>query len=164
MDLATGCYAHACGRFPNNLELMMGLFNCYVCEYSFMKQQQVGLFAGDEHFCVIISFYLSFSYVLLYDRQPSKCTSLPEKKGSYFGQFVLVASSYRYGHRLSSFYLAVWCSVAYSCEDILQVLCDRSGEKLLLLPEGLLKLIASHITVSRLNPLTVCAGANCIQF
>lgn len=44
MDLATGCYAHACGRFPNNLELMMGLFNCYVREYSFVKQQQVGLF------------------------------------------------------------------------------------------------------------------------
>lgn len=47
MDLATSCYAHACGKFPNNLELMMGLFNCYVREYSFVKQQQVGL--SDEH-------------------------------------------------------------------------------------------------------------------
>lgn len=37
------------------------------------------------------------------------------------------------------------CSVAYSCEDLLQVLCDKSGEKLLLLAEGLLKKhIASH--------------------
>ena len=93
-------------------------------------------------FVLLYLFIFSFSFVLLYDRQPSKCTSLPEKKSSYFGQFV--ASSYRYGHRLSSFSLAVWCSVAYSCEDILQVLCDKSGEKLLLLAEGLLKHIASH--------------------
>ncbi|KAF3529207.1 hypothetical protein DY000_02037735 [Brassica cretica] len=108
VDLATGCYAHACGRFPNNLELMMGLFNCYVREYSFMKQQQpikMYKLAGEERFLL-------------------------------------------------------WAV----CSIKLQVLCDRSGEKLLLLPEGLLKLIASHITVSRLNPLTVCAGANCIQF
>lgn len=42
VELATGCYEHACGKFPNNLELMMGLFNCYVREYSFVKQQQVG--------------------------------------------------------------------------------------------------------------------------
>lgn len=42
MDLATSCYEYACGKFPNNLELMMGLFNCYVREYSFVKQQQVG--------------------------------------------------------------------------------------------------------------------------
>uniref|UniRef100_A0A0D3A502 Uncharacterized protein n=1 Tax=Brassica oleracea var. oleracea TaxID=109376 RepID=A0A0D3A502_BRAOL len=109
VDLATGCYAHACGRFPNNLELMMGLFNCYVREYSFMKQQQTAIkmykLAGEERFLL-------------------------------------------------------WAV----CSIKLQVLCDRSGEKLLLLPEGLLKLIASHITVSRLNPLTVCAGANCIQF
>ena len=39
--MATGCYEYACGKFPNNLELMMGLFNCYVREYSFVKQQQV---------------------------------------------------------------------------------------------------------------------------
>ncbi|KAH0901858.1 hypothetical protein HID58_041361 [Brassica napus] len=95
--------------FPNNLELMMGLFNCYVREYSFMKQQQTAIkmykLAGEERFLL-------------------------------------------------------WAV----CSIKLQVLCDRSGEKLLLLPEGLLKLIASHITVSRLNPLTVCAGANCIQF
>lgn len=46
VDLATSCYAHACGKFPNNLELMMGLFNCYVREYSFVRQQQVGLSFG----------------------------------------------------------------------------------------------------------------------
>ncbi|KAK1271734.1 hypothetical protein QJS04_geneDACA005943 [Acorus gramineus] len=45
MDLATSCYEYACGKFLNNLELMMGLFNCYVREYSFVKQQQV-LFSG----------------------------------------------------------------------------------------------------------------------
>jgi len=41
VDLATECYEHACSKFPGNLELMMGLFNCYVREYSFVKQQQV---------------------------------------------------------------------------------------------------------------------------
>ncbi|RVX22703.1 N-terminal acetyltransferase B complex auxiliary subunit NAA25 [Vitis vinifera] len=35
------CYEYACGKFLNNLEIMMGLFNCYVREYSFVKQQQV---------------------------------------------------------------------------------------------------------------------------
>ncbi|XP_039042978.1 N-terminal acetyltransferase B complex auxiliary subunit NAA25-like isoform X4 [Hibiscus syriacus] len=59
LELATSCYEHACGKFPNNLELMMGLFNCYVGEYSFVMQQQ-----------------------------PSKCTSSLAKKGSYSGQFV----------------------------------------------------------------------------
>lgn len=41
VELATECYEHACGKFPNKMELMMGLFNCYVREYSFVKQQQV---------------------------------------------------------------------------------------------------------------------------
>ena len=41
VDLATSCYEYACGKFLNNLEIMMGLFNCYVREYSFVKQQQV---------------------------------------------------------------------------------------------------------------------------
>ncbi|GMP84127.1 hypothetical protein CsSME_00037772 [Camellia sinensis var. sinensis] len=39
LDMATSCYEYACGKIPNNLELMMGLFNCYVREYSFVKQQ-----------------------------------------------------------------------------------------------------------------------------
>ncbi|KAJ0266795.1 N-terminal acetyltransferase B complex auxiliary subunit NAA25 [Hirschfeldia incana] len=90
LELATGCYAHACGRFPNNLELMMGLFNCYVREYSFVKQQQTAIkmykLAGEERFLL-------------------------------------------------------WAV----CSIQLQVLCDKSGEKLLLLAEGLLKKhIASH--------------------
>ncbi|CAF1768061.1 hypothetical protein HID58_088209 [Brassica napus] len=90
LALATGCYAHACGRFPNNLELMMGLFNCYVREYSFVKQQQTAIkmykLAGEERFLL-------------------------------------------------------WAV----CSIQLQVLCDKSGEKLLLLAEGLLKKhIASH--------------------
>uniref|UniRef100_A0A0A0KE06 Uncharacterized protein n=1 Tax=Cucumis sativus TaxID=3659 RepID=A0A0A0KE06_CUCSA len=41
MDLATSCYEYACGKFPNHLDLMTGLFNCYLREYSFVKQQQV---------------------------------------------------------------------------------------------------------------------------
>ena len=44
MDLATTCYEYACGKYPNNMDHMMGLFNCYVREYSFVKQQQVGAF------------------------------------------------------------------------------------------------------------------------
>ncbi|KAF7833806.1 N-terminal acetyltransferase B complex auxiliary subunit NAA25 [Senna tora] len=54
LDLATGCYEHACSKFPNNLELMMGLFNCYVREYSFVKQQQTAIkmykLVGEERF------------------------------------------------------------------------------------------------------------------
>ncbi|KAL9267974.1 N-terminal acetyltransferase B complex auxiliary subunit NAA25-like protein [Drosera capensis] len=43
LDLATSCYEFACGKFPTNLELMMGLFNCYVREYSYVKQQQTAI-------------------------------------------------------------------------------------------------------------------------
>ncbi|KAK7289895.1 hypothetical protein RIF29_03918 [Crotalaria pallida] len=54
LDLATSCYEHACGKFPSNLELMMGLFNCYVREYSFVKQQQTAIkmykLVGEERF------------------------------------------------------------------------------------------------------------------
>lgn len=54
LDLATSCYEFACGKFPNNLELMMGLFNCYVREYSFVKQQQTAIkmykVVGEERF------------------------------------------------------------------------------------------------------------------
>ncbi|GLU02595.1 hypothetical protein SLE2022_198400 [Rubroshorea leprosula] len=54
LDLATACYEHACGKFPNNLELMMGLFNCHVREYSFVKQQQTAIkmykLVGEERF------------------------------------------------------------------------------------------------------------------
>ncbi|XP_021909820.1 N-terminal acetyltransferase B complex auxiliary subunit NAA25 [Carica papaya] len=54
LELATSCYEHACGKFPNNLELLMGLFNCYVREYSFVKQQQTAIkmykLVGEERF------------------------------------------------------------------------------------------------------------------
>ncbi|KAL4588169.1 hypothetical protein LXL04_001050 [Taraxacum kok-saghyz] len=54
LDMATSCYEYACGKFSNNLELMMGLFNCYVREYSFVKQQQIAIkmykIAGEERF------------------------------------------------------------------------------------------------------------------
>lgn len=41
VDLATSLYDYACNKIPNNMELMMGLFNCYVREYAYVKQQQV---------------------------------------------------------------------------------------------------------------------------
>ncbi|XP_071917307.1 N-terminal acetyltransferase B complex auxiliary subunit NAA25 isoform X3 [Coffea arabica] len=54
LDMATSCYEYACGKFPNSLELMMGLFNCYVREYSFVKQQQIAIkmykVVGEERF------------------------------------------------------------------------------------------------------------------
>ncbi|XP_047259245.1 N-terminal acetyltransferase B complex auxiliary subunit NAA25-like [Capsicum annuum] len=54
LDIATSCYEYACGKFPNNLDLMMGLFNCYVREYSFVKQQQIAIkmykIVGEERF------------------------------------------------------------------------------------------------------------------
>uniref|UniRef100_A0A0D9WFC3 Uncharacterized protein n=1 Tax=Leersia perrieri TaxID=77586 RepID=A0A0D9WFC3_9ORYZ len=43
LDLATSCYEYACTKYPNNLELMMGLFNCYVREYSYVRQQQTAI-------------------------------------------------------------------------------------------------------------------------
>ncbi|XP_023512979.1 N-terminal acetyltransferase B complex auxiliary subunit NAA25-like isoform X1 [Cucurbita pepo subsp. pepo] len=54
MDFATSCYEYACGKFPNHLDLMMGLFNCYVRENLFVKQQQTAIkmykLAGEERF------------------------------------------------------------------------------------------------------------------
>lgn len=54
LDMATSCYEYACGKFPTNLDLMMGLFNCYVREYSFVKQQQIAIkmykIVGEERF------------------------------------------------------------------------------------------------------------------
>lgn len=54
LDLATSLYDYACSRIPNNLELMMGLFNCYVREYSYVKQQQTAIkmykLVGEERF------------------------------------------------------------------------------------------------------------------
>ncbi|KAK8970749.1 hypothetical protein KSP40_PGU021957 [Platanthera guangdongensis] len=53
MDLATSCYEHACGKFPSK-EILMGLFDCYVREYSFVKQQQTAIklykIAAEERF------------------------------------------------------------------------------------------------------------------
>ncbi|KAH9662101.1 N-terminal acetyltransferase B complex auxiliary subunit NAA25 [Citrus sinensis] len=54
LDLATSCYEYACGKYHNNMDHMMGLFNCYVREYSFVKQQQTAIkmykHAGEERF------------------------------------------------------------------------------------------------------------------
>lgn len=45
LKLATSCYEYACAKdkLSNNLELLTGLFNCYVNEYSFFKQQQTAM-------------------------------------------------------------------------------------------------------------------------
>ncbi|XP_049406545.1 N-terminal acetyltransferase B complex auxiliary subunit NAA25 isoform X2 [Solanum stenotomum] len=54
LDMATSCYEYAYAKFPNNLDLMMGLFNCYVRQYSFVKQQQIAIkmykIAAEERF------------------------------------------------------------------------------------------------------------------
>lgn len=54
LEQATSSYEHACSKNPNNLELMMGLFNCYVREYSYLKQQQTAMkmhkLFGEERF------------------------------------------------------------------------------------------------------------------
>ncbi|XP_074301820.1 N-terminal acetyltransferase B complex auxiliary subunit NAA25-like isoform X1 [Silene latifolia] len=54
LDLATSLYDYACAKIPNNLELMMGLFNCYVREYAYVKQQQTAIkmykLVGEERF------------------------------------------------------------------------------------------------------------------
>ncbi|KAK4731442.1 hypothetical protein R3W88_024430 [Solanum pinnatisectum] len=54
LDMATSCYEYAYAKFPNNLDLMMGLFNCYVRQYSFVKQQQMAIkmykIAAEERF------------------------------------------------------------------------------------------------------------------
>ncbi|KAH9624384.1 hypothetical protein KSS87_011895 [Heliosperma pusillum] len=54
LDLATSLYDYACAKIPNNLELMMGLFNCYVRQYAYVKQQQTAIkmykLVGEERF------------------------------------------------------------------------------------------------------------------
>lgn len=68
LDLATSCYEYACTKYPNNLELMMGLFNCYVREYSYVKQQQTAIrmykTVGEERFLLwaVCSIQLQFYF------------------------------------------------------------------------------------------------------
>ncbi|KAJ3676463.1 hypothetical protein LUZ60_003875 [Juncus effusus] len=54
LDLGTSCYEQACTKYLNNLEIMMGLFNCHVREYSYVKQQQTAIkmykAVGEERF------------------------------------------------------------------------------------------------------------------
>lgn len=123
MDLATSCYEHACSKFPNNLELMMGLFNCYVREYSFVKQQQVCnlycFFAWsslpfNNIYCYIIcgQYNIARTYFLI-GRQLSKCTNLLEKKGFCFGQSV--ASNYRFFSLLYTSIVCLSSFVSFLC-------------------------------------------------
>ncbi|KAJ4779209.1 hypothetical protein LUZ62_063466 [Rhynchospora pubera] len=68
LDLATSCYEHACNKYINNLEIMMGLFNCYVREYSYVKQQQTAIkmykAVGEERFLMwaVCSIQLQVNY------------------------------------------------------------------------------------------------------
>lgn len=106
VDLATECYEHACGKFPNKMELMMGLFNCYVREYSFVKQQQVCCFllSGGLIFCLFnLCHYMFVIFCFLICRQLSKCTSSLVKKNIFFGLFA--ASTYRFSSLVFSLYL-----------------------------------------------------------
>ncbi|KAL3691655.1 hypothetical protein R1sor_005306 [Riccia sorocarpa] len=51
---ATLCYEYACSVMPNNLEVLMALFKCYVREYLYVKQQQTAMklyrLVGEERF------------------------------------------------------------------------------------------------------------------
>ncbi|KAL2622376.1 hypothetical protein R1flu_002581 [Riccia fluitans] len=53
-DQATLCYEYACSVMPNNLEMLMALFKCYVREYVYIKQQQTAMklyrLVGEERF------------------------------------------------------------------------------------------------------------------
>ncbi|GAB4860256.1 hypothetical protein Ancab_011737 [Ancistrocladus abbreviatus] len=80
LDLATNCYEYACGKFPNNLELMMGLFNCYVREYSYVKQQQTAIkmykLVGEERF--LLWAVCSIQLQVFYGHGGEKLLSLAE--------------------------------------------------------------------------------------
>ena len=68
---------------------MMGLFNCYVREYSYVKQQQVQWY----FYCYFVPIPLDILFLCLPSlpdiicRQLSKCTKLWGKRGFCFGQF-----------------------------------------------------------------------------
>ena len=67
----------------------MGLFNCYVREYSYVKQQQVQWY----FYCYFVPIPLDILFLCLPSlpdiicRQLSKCTKLWGKRGFCFGQF-----------------------------------------------------------------------------
>lgn len=54
LDLITQCYEHATDKNPRNFDLLTCLFNCYVRQYTFIKQQQVAMklykLFGDEKY------------------------------------------------------------------------------------------------------------------
>lgn len=129
MDLATSCYEHACAKYPNNLEIMMGLFNCYVREYSYVKQQQVHG-AHDAAFLLLIFILFSIQYVnkvlLLFvswnsDRSLSKCTRLWVKKGFCSGQFAVFNFRFCYSFlpNLSIVGVSVWLCGCISSLNLL---------------------------------------------
>ncbi|KAF8402561.1 hypothetical protein HHK36_010647 [Tetracentron sinense] len=132
LDLATSCYEFACGKFPNNLELMMGLFNCYVREYSFVKQQQTAIkmykVVGEERFLLwaVCSIQLQMVYC---HGKPTIALSNGHKDKTKWEDWM------------------AWITWIYGSVTE-EVLCGDGEDKLLLLAEGLLK---KHITSHSLH-------------
>ncbi|KAA3489485.1 Phagocyte signaling-impaired [Gossypium australe] len=160
LELATSCYEHACGKFPNNLELMMGLFNCYVREYSFVKQQQTAIkmykLVGEERFLLwaVCSIQLQAlrnqQSAMEYEHFP--CLEL--KTNCHLFSVVgllqkLAVTIPKIGSNLLMVALAQQSDLVSGLKMLQpfckEVLCGNGGEKLLLLAEGLLKKhVASH--------------------
>ncbi|KAL9320101.1 hypothetical protein ACSQ67_011940 [Phaseolus vulgaris] len=136
LDLATECYEHACSKFPGNLELMMGLFNCYVREYSFVKQQQVCICMCECLFMFYILFVFTTYDLLLSNWQ----TAIKMYKLVGEERFLLWA--------VCSIQLQIDIAADCSSSTVdlwFQVLCGGGENKLLFLAEGLLKKhVASH--------------------
>lgn len=178
VDLATSCYEHACGKYANNLELMMGLFSCYVREYSYVKQQQVCEHIRNENnfpFSPIIYFshetdYVSFSSCGC-GRQPLKCTKLWVKKGFCFGLFAAFSCRF-YCHILFSsfflFHLVIYfpddfLSDAIYCELVVNISVSASVRCLAVM------LVTNYCPLQRLYsrsmlPPTVCMNQTVFFF
>ncbi|KAJ4839804.1 hypothetical protein Tsubulata_032010 [Turnera subulata] len=156
LDLATSCYEHACGKFPNNMELMMGLFNCYVREYSFVKQQQTSIkmykLAGEERFLLwaVCSIQLQDPFII--DALVWVAQNLWSGNPRYYLLMVVAAQQSNLVaaalHNVLVSHLEYPCLLFSTCMErlfCLIVFCGNGGEKLLLLAEGLIKKhVASH--------------------
>ncbi|MCL7043012.1 hypothetical protein MKW94_007456 [Papaver nudicaule] len=80
MDIAIDCYDHACKRVPKSLDLSLGLFNCYLRESDFTKQQQTALkmykYSGEEMY--LLWTICSIQLKVLHDENPNSLLSLAE--------------------------------------------------------------------------------------
>ncbi|KAM7256557.1 hypothetical protein ACFE04_012298 [Oxalis oulophora] len=128
LDLATSCYDYACTKFPNNSELMMGLFNCYVREYSFVKQQQTAIkmykLSGEERF-------LLWAVCSIQLQQATAIITIITVQRKIFMPLQSIPQ--------------VQVQVQTLNPIPKMVLCGNGGDKLLLLAEGLIKKhVAAH--------------------